>query len=279
MTSVLWADGRLRDPGEPVLAGTDAGFATGLGLFETCAVRGGQAFALARHLDRLAASLRALDLPAVDETEVRAGVAAVLRAGGPALGRVRVTVSPGAPGAALPTVVVTAGPAPVRGPAHAVRVPWVRNERSPLAGHKSTSYAADALALAAATRAGGNEALLANTRGDLCEGTGSNVFVERDGELLTPRLSSGCLPGVTRGLVLTWSAEAGLPVREARENELPWTVLDEVQAGTAALALTGSLRGVAGVVALDGTVTTPGTLTEQVGRLFRVRAQADPDPR
>jgi branched-chain amino acid aminotransferase len=244
VVSVLWAGGRLRDPREPVLSGADAGFATGLGVFETCAVAAGRAFALTRHLDRLAASLRALDLPPVDEGEVRDAVAAVLAAGGADVGR----------------------------------VPWVRNERSPLAGHKSTSYAADVLALAAAQRAGGNEAVLANTRGELCEGTGSNVFVERDGALLTPPLSSGCLPGVTRALALEWAAEAGLPVAEARSGELPWEVLDDVRRGGASLALSGSLRGFVGVHALDGAAVATGPLTAAVAELFRARAGADPDP-
>lgn len=275
VTSVVWAGGRLRDPGEPVVSALDPGLTTGLGVFETCAVSGGHAFALTRHLDRLAASLRALDLPAVDLDEVRAGVAAVLAAGGRSLGRVRVTVTPGTD---RPTLLVTAGPAPVRGPAHVVRSAWVRNERSPLAGHKATSYAADVLALAAATRAGGNEAVLANSRGALCEGTGSNVFVERDGELLTPGLSSGCLPGVTRALVLEWAAEADLPVREAPGDALPWSVLDDVDRGTAHLALSGSLRGFVAVRVLDGAPVSPGPLVDEVARLFAERAGADPDP-
>lgn len=278
MTSVVWAGGRLRDPGEPVVSALDPGLTTGLGVFETCAVSGGRAFALTRHLDRLAASLRALDLPAVDLDEARAGVAAVLAEGGAALGRVRVTATPGTPGTDRPTLLVTAGPAPVRGPAHVVRSAWVRNERSPLAGHKSTSYAADVLALAAATRAGGNEAVLANSRGALCEGTGSNVFVERDGELLTPGLSSGCLPGVTRALVLEWAAEADLPMREAPADALPWSVLDDVDRGTAHLALSGSLRGFVAVRVLDGAPVSPGPLVDEVARLFAERAGADPDP-
>lgn len=286
MASVLWAGGRLRDPREPVVTGVDAGFATGLGVFETLAVVDRRAFALTRHLDRLAGSLRALDLPAVDAAVVRDAVEQVLAAAGPGTGRLRITVGAGdaAPGPdgrpahGGPTLVVTAGPAPVRGPAHVVRSPWVRNERSPLAGHKSTSYAADVLALAAATRAGGNEALLANTVGALCEGTGSNVFVEVGGELLTPALSSGCLPGVTRALVLAWSAQAGLPVREATAGELPWSVVGQVLRGRAGLALTGSLRGVVGVAAVEGVATRVHPLTTEVARVFRARAAADPDP-
>ena len=290
VASVLWAGGRLRDPGEPVVAGTDPGYATGLGLFETCAVVGGRAFALTRHLARLAASSGALGLPAVADDAVREAVAAVLAASGPEVGRLRITVSPGAPGpggpagpgapgpATGPALVVTAGPAPVRGPAHVVRSAWVRNERSPLAGHKSTSYGADVLALAAATRAGGDEALLANTRGALCEGATSNVLVERGGELLTPALSSGCLPGVTRALVLEWAAEAGLPVREAAADELPWSVVEDARAGAAGLALTGSLRGVVGVEAVEGAPVAVGPLTTEVARLFRARAAEDLEP-
>jgi branched-chain amino acid aminotransferase len=278
VTAVVWAGGRLRDPADPVVTALDPGVLTGLGAFETCAVVAGRAFALTRHLDRLAGALAALGLPAVDPDEVRAGVAAVLGTGAPGLGRLRITVTPGAPGASAPTVLVTAGPAPVRGAARAVRVPWVRNERSPLAGHKATSYAADVLALAAATRAGGNEALLASSAGALCEGTGSNVFVERGGELLTPHRATGCLPGVTRALVLAWSAEAGLPVREAAPDELPWAVLDDLARGGAHLALSGSLRGFVPVAALDGTPLDPGPLTAAVAGLFRERAAADLDP-
>lgn len=282
VASVLWAGGRLRDPGEPVVAGTDPGYATGLGLFETCAVVGGRAFALTRHLARLAASAHALGLPAVADDAVREAVAAVLAASGPEVGRLRITVSPGAPdpdgAATAPALVVTAGPAPVRGPAHVVRSAWVRNERSPLAGHKSTSYAADVLALAAATRAGGDEALLANTRGALCEGATSNVLVERGGELLTPGLSSGCLPGVTRALALAWAGEAGLPVREATADELPWSVVEDARAGAAGLALAGSLRGVVGVEAVEGVPVAVGPLTAELARLFRARAADDLDP-
>jgi branched-chain amino acid aminotransferase len=282
VASVLWAGGRLRDPREPVVAGTDPGYATGLGLFETCAVVGGRAFALTRHLARLAASSEALGLPAVDDDVVREAVAAVLAASGPEVGRLRITVSPGAPGpdgaAAAPALVVAAAPAPVRGPAHVVRSAWVRNERSPLAGHKSTSYAADVLALAAATRAGGDEALLANTRGALCEGATSNVLVERGGELLTPALSSGCLPGVTRALALAWAGEAGLPVREATADELPWSVVEDARTGTAGLALAGSLRGVVGVEAVEGAPVAVGPLTSEVARLFGARAADDLDP-
>lgn len=281
MTERVWADGRLLDAGEPVVAATARGVTVGLGVFETCAVVAAQPFALTRHLRRLVRSAVLVGLPAPDRAWLREGIAAAIDAAGPTTARVRITVLAGAPGArgdGGTTVLVAAGPAPVRGAARAVRVPWVRNERSAVTGAKTTSYAENAVALAAAERLGANEALLANTRGDLCEGTGSNVFVERDGELLTPPESSGCLAGVTRELVLEWTRDAGLPVREARDGELRYDVLDAVTAGECGLLLTGSLRGVVPVVALDDVPLAASDLGERVAREFARRRALDVDP-
>lgn len=284
---VIWSDGRLRSPDEPVATAVDHGLTVGDGVFETCGVVGGHAFALSRHLRRLGRSAEGLGLPAPDEDEVRAGVAAVLAAAGPDAGRVRITLTGGPgplgshrfdPAEARPTLIVLAGPAPRSPVARAVRVPWVRNERSAVAGLKTTSYAENVVALAAAYRQGADEALLANTVGELCEGTGSNVFVERGGELLTPPLSSGCLAGITRELLLEWAAEAGLPVREAGAGELPYTVLDEAVGGGAGLALSGSVRNVAPVVELDGRPVAVGEASAAARALFEERMAADVDP-
>ena len=57
-----------------------------------------------------------------------------------------------------------------------------------------------------AKRHDATEAIFGNTRGDLCEGTGSNIFVVRDGVVSTPPVSDGPLAGITRGLVLQWAA-------------------------------------------------------------------------
>ncbi len=283
MTDRVWADGRLLDVGEAVVGATDRGVTVGLGVFETCAIVAGQPFALTRHLRRLGRSAALVGLPVPDGERLREGIAVAVAAAGTEAARVRITVLAGPAGAAGPsgprtTVLVAAGPAPDRGAARAVRVPWVRNERSAVTGAKTTSYAENAVALAAAERRGANEALLANSRGDLCEGTGSNVFVDRGGELLTPPESSGCLAGVTRELVLEWAQEAGLPVREARDGELRYEVLDAVAAGECGLLLTGSLRGVVPVVALDDVPLSASHLGGRVAREFARRAALDIDP-
>lgn len=279
----VWADGRLHDATTPLLSAVDHGVTVGDGVFETCGVVRGEAFALTRHLARLVRSARGLGLEDPDLDAVRAGVAAVLAERRDA-GRVRITVTAGlgplgsgrTPGAQ--TVLVVAGPAAPPAPVRLARVPWTRNERSAVAGLKTTSYAENVVALAAAARQGADEAVLANTRDALCEGTGSNVFVERGGELVTPPLSSGCLAGITRELVLEWSATAGLPVREAADDELAYAVLDEALTGDAHLALSGSVRTFVPVVALDGHDVAVGPLTAQVAALYREREAADVDP-
>jgi len=157
-------------------------------------------------------------------------------------------------------------------------VPWVRNERSAVAGLKTTSYAENVVALAAAYRRGADEAVLANTVGQLCEGTGSNVLVERGGELVTPALDSGCLAGITRELLLEWSAQAGLPVREATPGELPYDVLDEVLDGRAFLTLSGSIRNVSPVASLDEVDVALGPLSVEAQRLFQARVAENVDP-
>ena len=280
---VVWADGRLHDPTAPVLGALDHGLTVGDAVFETCGVIDGAAFALSRHLERLRRSAVGLGLAEPDLELIRAGVSAVLAAR-PGLGRVRVTVTAGhgpLGSARVPgpqTVLVVGGPGSAGVEARAVRVPWVRNERSAVAGLKTTSYAENVVALARAREQGADEALLANTVGELCEGTATNVFVERRGELVTPPLASGCLAGVTRELVLEWAQQEGLPVREARAGELSYWVLDEVLDGRAHLALTGSVRTVVPVVALDGVPLAIGSVSRSVVAMYRRRERDDVDP-
>ncbi|GHF39575.1 4-amino-4-deoxychorismate lyase [Streptomyces mashuensis] len=272
---MIWCDGALRDADSARLSVLDHGLTVGDGVFETLKATDGRAFALTRHLDRLASSARIMGLPAPDPDEVREACREVLRANPMPLGRLRITYTGGVapPGsgrsAARPSLVVTL--TETQRPAATtavVTVPWTRNERSALAGAKSTSYAENVVALAHAHQHGAGEALFANTAGRLCEGTASNVFVVLDGELHTPPLSSGCLPGITRALVVEWSG--------AKETDLPFDVLEQADE----IFLTSSLRDVQPVHAVDGRQRpgTPGPVTARALRTFTERAAADLDP-
>ena len=161
-----------------------------------------------------------------------------------------------------PTLLVTAGPMVVdRSPTDVVVVPWTRNERGALAGLKTTSYAENVVALARAEAAGASEALFANTAGMLCEGTGTNVFVGFGDRLVTPPLSSGCLAGVTRALVLESLAAAGAP---AAEEDIP---LAELAAADEVFVVSTG-RDVQPVRRVDGRdlPSCPGPLTATAGR-------------
>lgn len=284
MNVSVWVDGALVETDAPAISPLDHGVTVGDGVFETLEARGGVPFALERHLRRLEYSADRMGLAPVDLSAVRAGVDAVRGAIGDGITRVRITVTSGGgplssvrgPGPQTVLVVGSDGPAPER--CRAVRSPWRRNERSAIAGVKSTSYAENAVMAAYAAQRGADEAIMANTLGHLCEGTGTNVFVERHGEIVTPPLASGCLAGITRGLALEWGAGAGVPLRVAAPGELDMGVLDEVIAGDAHLAVTSSTRGVQQVERLDGADLAPGPLLTRLATLYERRADADHDP-
>jgi branched-chain amino acid aminotransferase len=151
-------------------------------------------------------------------------------------------------------------------------VPWTRNEHSAVAGLKTTSYAENVVALARAKEHGSIEAVFGNTRGELCECTGSNIFVVIGGEVLTPPVGSGLLAGITRELVIEWGREGGLPVRE---EALPLTVLDEADE----VFITSSTKDVLPIERVgERDLPGPGTVTARVAELFRANAARDNDP-
>lgn len=231
----------------------------------------GVPFALTRHLVRLAGSAERLGLPHVDvdplRDEVTACVAAERTAGRlSATARLRVLWVAGPDG--LGHCEVTHSPLPPGEPSVRVRTSsWRRNRADAAAGHKSTDYVDNLVALREAVRAGAGEALLADTSGMLCEGTGTNVFYVVDGQLRTPAPGTGCLPGITRALVLEWCG--------AVEVEEPWEVLgraDEV-------FLTSSTREVQPVSACDAwTYDAPGPVTRRVLKTWGERVRETPDP-
>lgn len=278
-----WVNGRLLDdPTESALPVSDHGFTVGDGVFESVKVVAGRPFALTRHLERLAVSAAGLGLPEPDPHTVRTGVAAVLEGHDLPLGRLRITYTGGpAPlgsgrGDAPPTLVVVAdGLTPWDGSTAVVTVPWPRNQRGAIAGLKTTSYAENVVALAHAQGRGASEAIFANTAGDLCEGTGSNVFYVLDGELRTPTLRSGCLAGISRALLLEWYGAApaeGVPLREVDE---PVDVLGRAEE----IFLVSTTRDVQAVHRCDDReLAAPGPVTAACIRLWREREAADFDP-
>jgi branched-chain amino acid aminotransferase len=272
----VWLDGHLVDEHEASVSVFDHGLTVGDGVFETVKIVNGVPFAISRHLDRLTRSAHGLGLH-VNSAQLHTAISEVLAENEMLpLGRLRITVTGGrAPlgsdrGHAAPTVVVAVAPGKPWPPtADVAVVPWVRNERAATAGLKTTSYADNVVALAHAHAAGATEAIFANTRGHLCEGTGTNVFVALDGRLVTPPLSSGCLPGVTRSLLVDWLGDVD-------EVDVP---LDALTTADEAF-LTSSTRDIQPIRAVDGQALAgaPGRLTRRAMDVWADRAAVSPDP-
>jgi branched-chain amino acid aminotransferase len=281
---IVWIDGELLELDEARISPLDRGLTVGDGVFETLRVYGGVPFAWGRHIARLQHSAAGLGLGLPDAEVLRSAAEAVVAANDLPEARMRVTVTggEGPPGSsragAKPSAFIVAvafEPAP---PTSRVAVaPWTRNERSATAGLKTISYAANVRALAYAQDRGADEALFANTSGNLCEATGSNVFVVVDGVAITPPASAGCLLGVTRGLLLEVAAGCGV---EAREADLPMSELGSVSE----LFLTSTTREVQAITAIlnqpldDQALDAPGPVAECLAAAFRDLVARDIDP-
>lgn len=269
-----WVDGEIVAAGVAAVSPVDHAIIVGDGVFETLKVVDGVPFALTRHLGRLKRSADGLGLPKPDDGLVRRAVAETLAVDRKA-GRLRITWSSGPGplgsdrGGGPGTLLVASSPGTVW--PETVRVhlcEWTRNERGALTGLKTTSYAENVRALEAAHQQEASEALLTNTQGQLCEGTGTNVFLVVDRQLVTPPLSSGCLAGITRELVL----------------DLTEVVEREIEPGEFAVAseafLTSSTREVGAISAVDDTVLpeAPGPVTAELTAAFAALVAANPDP-
>jgi branched-chain amino acid aminotransferase len=275
MPELVWVNGALVPAGEATVSIFDHGLTVGDGVFETLKAVDRQPFATRRHLDRLRRSAAGLGLsvPPTDD-DLRAGMADVLASHDLPLARVRITVTGGtAPlgsdrGEAGPSIVIAVGPLAPTPPSTAVCVvPWPRNERGAMAGIKTTSYAENVLALAYAQERGCTEAIFPTTTGLLSEGTGSNVFIALDGRLVTPPLSSGCLAGVTRDLVLE--------VADVVEDDIPMGAF----LAAAEVFLTSTGRDVQAVHRIDTReLEVPGPLTKAAAAAFADLAAATSDP-
>lgn len=274
-----WLNGRLlQSPDEPSISPLDHGMIVGDGVFETIQVSDNRPFALTRHLERLERSAKGLGIGTPDLSAIRDGIATTMDGQDIAFGRIRVTVTSGTGPLGSPrgsgdlTQVVIAEPSTrPSAVARIVTVPWPRNERGALAGLKTTSYAENALMIEHALARGASEAVMPNTRGQLCEGTGSNIMYVVGDRLVTPTLAAGPLAGVTRALVLEWCAGEIDVVEEDAPIEVLKTA-DEI-------VLVGTSRDVQAISHVDGReLQAPGPITRRAQEIWAREAAKGIDP-
>jgi branched-chain amino acid aminotransferase len=250
----LWQENAFLTPTHEVL--------TAQGVFETILVKEQVPQFLDFHLARLKRSSEILGITTPESDEITSGIRQLLRSQHDAPGRLRITLYGGVPKPQLLLSLVEFTP----WPAHVtVNIsPWTRNVNSPIVGAKSASYAENALALNLAREMNYSETLFFNHAGQLAEAATSNIVIVVDGEAITPPLSSGCLPGITRQIIL----ESG-SVREAS--------IDDVLLGSAsAAALLSSTRGVQPInVLVDRELNSADETLRQLAAVFEVRVAQD----
>lgn len=226
MEQIVYLNGSLVPRNQAKISPFDLGFLYGYGLFETMRAYSGHIFRLEKHLERLSQSARLLSLP-LNALDLKKACHDTLKANKLKDARIRLTVSIGEGDASAdlprhprPTVLVTAAryiplSDEVYRKGYRVTVSTIdRDSQSPLSSLKSTNYLSNILARREARASGDDEAILLNERGFLCEGSTSNIFVVSKGNLLTPGEESGCLPGITRQLVIELARELGIRISE-----------------------------------------------------------------
>lgn len=263
MPESIWCNGTLIAADELRVSPFDRGLTVGLGLFETILAVDGRPVFLDQHLARHAVGCARFGWPTPDSAKVGQGIHDLLHANHLTTGRARVRLfqtagnGPLADLAQGPSALTLLTAAPLTPGPETISLtlsPWVRNERSPLAGLKCASYAENLLALAAAQAAGFDEPLFLNTRDEVCEVATANLFLVKDGTLRTPALTSGCLPGIARAQVLANARAQGLPTEETTLHLADLHHADE-------LFLTSSLRGIVPINRFDDLHLPPGPIT------------------
>jgi len=265
-TTKVWLNDELVDAQKATVSVFDHGFTVGDGAFETLKVVNTQPVALTRHIKRLVHSLNTIGIEFDKEDLLKKAINEVISAN-KSLGevmRMRITYTSGVGPLGSDrtkdnfTLVVAVSPESIwPDTALVITVSDPRNDKSILAGSKTTSYAQNAALLSVAKKQGAHEAIMPNTKGELCEGTGSNIFVVKDGQVMTPPLSGGCLGGITRALVIKWF--------DVKEVDLPMSVLRDVDEAF----LTSSTRDIQPISKIDDRVlVAPGPVASKMRKEF-----------
>src|SRR5437773_5172179 len=268
----VYIDGKFYDQEKAKVSVFDHGLLYGDGVFEGIRAYHGRVFKLKEHLDRLFCSAKAilLEIP-MSPTDVLKAVLETCRRNRLRDGYIRLVVTRGVGTLGLnpnrcknPSVIIIADKIQLYPPAmyergmEIVTVATTRNLHNAVnPAIKSLNYLNNILAKIEANIAGVEEAIMLNAEGFVAECTGDNIFILKNGQLLTPPLSAGALYGITRGVVIEMAREAGIPVSEPNLTRYDLFNADE-------WFLTGTGAEIIPVTKIDGRVIgsgKPGSIT------------------
>ena len=248
-----------------------AGLICGWGIFTTLRICRGEAFAYERHWRRLEkdASITRLPMP-YTAAKVRVHLHEVIRANQVTEGCARIylvynTVGFWQSTEQHPQVDLIIYSAPLPEHREIVRLAireHGRHSASPLSGVKSISWLNNVWAVAEAAKEGFDEVIMLNERGEVAECTSANIFAVREGKVLTPPLNSGCLEGVTRGILMEVAPEAGVAVVEQMLRPEDLYSAEEV-------FISSTNRNLISVGEIAGRpIPNPGTVCNRLNELF-----------
>jgi branched-chain amino acid aminotransferase len=249
-----------------------AGIICGWGIFTTMRISRGEAFAYERHWRRLEKDASIIHLPMpYSAAKVRVNLHEVIRANNVESGAARVYLinnnvgfwQSDEPRPETDLIIYTASLPEYREPIRLGVREHGRHAGSPLAGVKSTSWLPNVWAVAEAQKAGLDEVVLLNERGEVAECTAANIFIVKNGKVYTPPLNSGCLEGVTRGILFEIAPETGIPVIQQLLKPEDLYSADEV-------FISSTNRNLLGVGEINGNriAQAPGPVTRQLDELF-----------
>jgi branched-chain amino acid aminotransferase len=248
-----------------------AGLICGWGIFTTLRISRGEAFAYERHWRRLEkdANLTRLPMP-YTAAKVRVHLHEVIRANQVTEGCARIYFVYNTVGfwqsdeklTPVDLIIYTAGLPEHREVARLALREHGRHAASPLSGVKSISWLNNVWAVAEAVKGGFDEVVMLNERGEVAECTSANIFAVKSEKILTPPLNSGCLEGVTRGILMEIAPEAGVSVLEQALRPEDLYSADEV-------FISSTNRNLISVSEIAGNkIPTPGPVCERLNDLF-----------
>jgi branched-subunit amino acid aminotransferase/4-amino-4-deoxychorismate lyase len=272
-----WRESTWHDADFLPMSPTDRGLTHGLGLFETILAIDGSPALLDRHTARMLNACKRLEwgnpLPDKLPTAIISQLADAKLDHGRA--RVRLAISAGSGPLADPTI----------GPNHLVwitvtraddppasitlcKAPICHSSHSFLSGMKSASYANNLLALNHAQQRDFDDAVVLNEKNLICETTTSNIFAVADGKIHYPPNDSGCLPGITRSLIIELAQQNGIAIATTPLTEGELMAAHEV-------FITSAIRGVIGVSRYESTEYTQSAITDKIRNLWQQAVTAD----